>query len=130
MAGAARPRVLLADDHPALLKALRRLLQPACDVVGEVTVGTAVVDATQRLMPDVVVLDLAMPELNGLEACCQITNATPQTKVVILTATDDPDVRQRAIEMGAFAFVLKQFATTELPNAIERAVRDAPARRR
>ena len=79
--------MLLADDYAGILTALRRLLEPSCDVVGSVGDGMAVVEAAATLRPDVVVVDLAIPRLNGLEACRRIKDARPETKVVILTAT-------------------------------------------
>ena len=72
-----RPRVLLADDHPSLLTALKRLLAPDCDVVGSVTDGAAALAETTRLQPDVVVLDVFMPGLDGLEVCRAITHTNP-----------------------------------------------------
>jgi CheY-like chemotaxis protein len=102
-----RPRVLLAEDHLEVAKAVGRLLALDCDVVGIVTDAGAVLDGVQQLQPDVVVLDLNLSRSNGLEACRQITRAHPQTKVIMFTALNDPDVRQRAFEVGASAFVSK-----------------------
>ena len=116
-----RPRVLLAEDYEALLVALRRLLSPSCDVVGSVADGVAVVDAAMRLRPDVVVLDLNLPTINGLEACRRIKEARPLSKVVVITATDDDAVRTRAFELGASAFVLKQRIAEELDAIIQQA---------
>jgi DNA-binding NarL/FixJ family response regulator len=116
-----RPRVLLAEDYEALLVALRRLLSPSCDVVGSVADGVAVVDAAMRLRPDVIVLDLNLPTINGLEACRRIKEALPLSKVVVITATDDDAVRTRAFELGASAFVLKQRIAEELDAIIQQA---------
>ena len=104
---AVRPRVLLADDYPDMVKAVSRLLALDCEVVGTVADASAVLDAVQRLQPDVVVLDLNLSHSNGLDACRQITQASPQTKVIMFTAMNDPDVRQRSFEVGASAFVSK-----------------------
>ena len=102
-----RPRVLVADDHPDVVKAVSRLLALACDVVGSVADGRDVLDAAQRLQPDVVVVDLNLPSVNGLEVCRQIAQAHPAMKVIVFTAMNDPDVRRRSFELGASAFVFK-----------------------
>ena len=102
-----RPRVLLAEDHPEVAKAVCRVLALECEVVGSVADGSAVLEAVQRLQPDVIVVDLNLPNVNGLEACRQITQVNPEAKVIVFTAMNDPDIRQRAIEVGASAFVSK-----------------------
>ena len=102
-----RPRVLLAEDHPEVAKAVCRVLSLDCEVVGTVADASAVLDAVQRLQPEVVVLDLNLSHSNGLEACRQITRAHPQTKVIMFTALNDPDVRQRSFEDGASAFLVQ-----------------------
>jgi len=90
-----------------MTRAVCRLLALDCDVVGTVADGRALLDAAQRLQPDVIVVDLNLPQVNGLEACRQITQANPDAKVIVFTAMDDPDLEQRAIEVGASAFVCK-----------------------
>ena len=102
-----RPRVLVAEDHPEVARAVCRVLALDCEVVGTVADASAVLDAVQRLQPDVVVLDLNLSHSNGLDACRQIIHATPQTKVIMFTAMNDPDLRQRCLEVGAAAFVSK-----------------------
>ncbi len=114
-----RPRVLLADDYSALLTAWRRLLEPTCDVVGSVGNGRALLEAAVALSPDVVVADLAMPEVNGLDACRQIKRTNPRTKVVLVTAGGDEWVARAAFRAGASAFVLKHSAGDDLLTAIE-----------
>ena len=114
-----RPRVLLADDYGALLTAWRRLLEPTCDVVGSVGDGRALLEAAVALSPDVVVADLAMPEVNGLDACRQIKQTNPRTKVVLVTAGGDEWVARAAFRAGASAFVLKHSAGDDLLTAIE-----------
>jgi DNA-binding NarL/FixJ family response regulator len=122
-------RVLLADDYPGLLKSYRRLLEPAHCVIGCLTEGSAVVKAAQALQPDVVVLDFAMPGLNGIEACRQIAGICPQSKVVLISAADDPEIAQAATDAGAAAFVSKYRAAEDLVRVIERvcAVTTPPA---
>jgi len=117
-----RPRVLLADDYPGLLIAWRRLLEPACEVVGSVRDGRALLEAAETLTPDVVIADLSMPEVNGLEACRQIKDAHPETKVILVTAGGDRWVVRAAFRAGASAFVLKHSAGDDLLTAIENAM--------
>ena len=117
---ARRRRVLIADDHPDLVKAITRVLMLDYEVVGVVADGSAVLEATQRLQPDVVVVDLNLPTVNGLDACRQITQRNPETKVILFTAMDDPYLRQRALEVGAAAFVCKVAGDCDLLATIDR----------
>jgi DNA-binding NarL/FixJ family response regulator len=113
-----RPRVLLADDHRLLREAFARLLEPECDVVGAVGDGRALLEAAPRLRPDVVVLDIAMPELNGLDAARQLKRLMPDTKVVFLTMNEDPDIAAEAFRAGASGYLVKNSAAAELLLAI------------
>ncbi|MBP7829289.1 MAG: response regulator transcription factor [Kiritimatiellae bacterium] len=115
-----RPRVLLADDHGLLLEALRKLLEPACDVIGTVTDGRALVETALELKPDVIVADIGMPRLNGLEAGTQLQARLPAAKLIFLTVNEDPDIAAEAIRRGARGYLLKKSAATELFAAIER----------
>jgi DNA-binding NarL/FixJ family response regulator len=114
----ARPRVLLADDHALLLGAFEKLLTPECDVVGQVSDGRTLVTEAERLRPDVVVLDIVMPHLNGLEAGRKIKQGQPNTKLVYLTMNDEAELISEAFRAGASAYVLKQSAPSELITAI------------
>ena len=102
-----RPRVLVAEDHPEVAKAVCRVLSLDCEVVGTVADGSAVLEAAQRLQPDVIVVDLNLPNVNGLEACRQIMQLNPAAKVIVFSAMNDPAIRQRSVEVGASAFVCK-----------------------
>jgi DNA-binding NarL/FixJ family response regulator len=113
-------RILLADDYPGLLKSYRRLLEPRHTVIGCLTEGDEVVAAAQSLQPDAIVLDFAMPGLNGIDACRQIRQTCPQSKVVLITAADDAGIADAASEAGAAAFVSKYRAADELVRVIER----------
>jgi len=113
-----RPRVLLADDHELLLGAFERLLAPECDIVGQVSDGRALVAAASTLKPDVIVLDIGMPLLNGLEAGRQIKQAQRDVKLVYLTMNEDPDLAAEAFRFGASGYVLKRSAASELMTAI------------
>jgi DNA-binding NarL/FixJ family response regulator len=113
-----RPRVLLADDHTLLLGAFEKLLSEECDVVGQVSDGRALVAAAEELKPDIVVLDISMPLLNGLEAGRQIKRTMPATKLVFVTMNEDTDLAADAFRAGASGYLLKQSATSELMAAI------------
>jgi DNA-binding NarL/FixJ family response regulator len=113
-----RTRVLLADDHLMLVEALRKVLEAEFDVVGSVGDGLALLDAAGKLRPDVIVLDIAMPLLNGLDAARQLRNSLPAAKLVFLTMNEDPYLVGEAFRAGASAYLLKQGAALELTNAI------------
>ena len=102
-----RLRVLLADDYPGIVDAIGRLLALDCEVVESVGDGHALLLAAQRHQPDVIVLDLNLPNVHGLDACQLITQRHPAIKVILFTVETDPAVRQRAFEAGASAFVSK-----------------------
>jgi len=111
-------RVLLADDHTLLLGALEKLLSDEYDVVGQVSDGRALVAAAEELKPDVIVLDISMPLLNGIEAARQIKQKLKYVKLVFLTMNEDADLAAEAFRAGASAYLLKRSATSELPLAI------------
>jgi DNA-binding NarL/FixJ family response regulator len=102
-----RPRVLLADDYPDIVKAVSRLLALDCEIVGTVSDGGALLEAARRLQPDVIVLDVNLPNVHSLEACREITRVNPTTKVIIFTATSAPAAAQAFLAAGASAFVSK-----------------------
>ena len=113
-----RPRVLLADDHLMLLEGLSNLLQPHFDVVGVVLDGRDVVDAVKRLDPDVLVLEISMPYLSGIDVASQLRRDGCRAKIVFLTMHRDATYAARAIEAGAAGFVIKHSAAGELVAAI------------
>jgi len=117
-----RTRVLLADDHRMLREALAQLLEPSCQVVGAVADGRALLDSAAALQPDVVVVDIGMPLLNGLDAARQLKQTMPQVKIVMLTVNEDPDLAAEAIRAGASSYLLKNSAAAELIQAIQEAV--------
>lgn len=114
-----RPRVVLADDHPHVLSAFGRLLGFSCEVAGSVSNGHDAIEAVLALRPDVLVTDLMMPDLNGLEVCRRVKQAVPETAVVIVTAFDGAEMQRAALEAGASAFIPKHAAA----DALERTVR-------
>jgi DNA-binding NarL/FixJ family response regulator len=111
-------RVLLADDHALLLGALERLLVDECEVVGQVADGRALLEAAERLRPDIIVLDISMPLLNGLEAGRQIKQKQKTIKLVYLTMNEDADLAAEAFRVGASGYLLKRSAASELATAI------------
>jgi DNA-binding NarL/FixJ family response regulator len=110
-----RPRVLLADDYPDMVKAVSRLLVLDCEIVGSVADGSALLEAAQRLHPDVIVLDVNLPNVHSLEACRELTRVNPTTKVIMFTAMHDPATPQAFFEAGASAFVSKMASGELLP---------------
>jgi DNA-binding NarL/FixJ family response regulator len=112
------PRVLLADDHALLLAAFEQLLTRECDIVGHAADGRAAVAAAESLKPDVIVMDITMPLLNGLEAARQIKQRLQDVKVVFVTMNEDTDLVAEAFRAGASAYLLKRSAASELLTAI------------
>ena len=105
-----KPRVLLADDHALLLGALETLLAHECDIVGKTSDGRELVAEALRLKPDVIVLDIMMPVLNGLEAARQIRQTLKNVKLVFVTMNEDADLAAEAFRAGASAYLLKRSA--------------------
>lgn len=118
-----RTRVLLADDHKLMVEAFAKLLEADYDVVGTVFDGKRVVEEAIRLDPDVVVADIDMPELDGIDACRRLRQRLPETPVVLVTMHGEPDVAAEALRAGALGFVRKTDGVTQLRAAIEAAVR-------
>jgi len=116
------PRVLLADDHTLLLGAFEKLLSGECDIVGQVGDGRALIAAAEAQRPYVVVLDISMPLLNGLEAGRHLKQRFPDIKLVYLTMNEDADLAAEAFRIGASAYLLKRSAASELPLAIREVV--------
>jgi DNA-binding NarL/FixJ family response regulator len=117
-----KPRVLLADDHQLVAEGLRGLLEPEFELVGIAADGREVLAAAVELRPDVIVMDITMPSLNGIEAARQLRQAGSRAKVVILTMHRDPAYAARALDAGAASFVLKHSAASELLTAIREAL--------
>ncbi len=115
---APRTRVLLADDHEVVVEGIRGLLEKHYDVVGTVMDGRALIAEASRLRPDVIVLDVAMPLLNGLDAGKKIQEILPKVKLVFLTMHADANLAAAALRLGPVGFVLKHSAASELLSAI------------
>ncbi len=116
-----RIRVLLADDHEAMLDRVARLLATEFNVVGTVTDGQQALDAAMELEPDVLVLDISMPVMNGIETARRLKEAGSETRIVFLTVHDDPDFAREALEAGALGYVIKQRIASDLVAAIKKA---------
>jgi DNA-binding NarL/FixJ family response regulator len=114
-----KPRLLMADDHSIMLAGLRKLVEGTCEVVGAVEDGRALVEAAERLRPDLILLDISMPLLNGMDAARQIKKSVPDAKLIFLTMHASPVFATEALQAGASGYLLKQSAASELPHAIE-----------
>jgi DNA-binding NarL/FixJ family response regulator len=115
-----RSRVLIADDHPMMRKGLRKLLEPDCEVVGEATDGHELLAAAERLQPDLVITDISMPGVDGLEATRRLQAILPRARILILSIHTDPTWVRAAFAAGAHAYLSK----TSAPEEIETAVRE------
>lgn len=118
-----RPRVILADDHPLMIEALKHLLEPDYEIVGEFTDGHSLVEAAEALHPNVIVLDVGMPIMNGLNAGQRLKGMMPMVKLVYLTMNQDHDTAREAFRIGASAYLLKSSAASELVSAVSQVVR-------
>lgn len=117
-----RVRILLADDHTLVSEALTKLLEPRFEVVEKVSDGQALLRAARALKPDVMIVDIAMPMLNGLEAARILRKEMPACKLIFLTMTHDADLAREALRIGASGYLLKTSAGWELLEAIESAL--------
>jgi DNA-binding NarL/FixJ family response regulator len=114
----AKPRLLLADDHELLLDGLRKLLEPEFELIGTAGDGRAAVASYEQLRPDVLLLDICMPMLNGIEAARQVKRAFPDARVIFMTMQTDRVYVEEAFRAGASGYVVKQAAAGELIDAI------------
>ena len=114
-----KPRILIADDHSILLAGVKKLLENTYDIVGTVEDGRALIEAAERLKPDVILMDISMPLLNGLDAAQQLKKLLPEAKLLFLTMHSSPTYATEAFKAGASGYLLKQSAASELPQAIE-----------
>lgn len=119
-----RPRLLLADDHPLVLAGLRSLLEAECEVLGVASDGRSLVEAALRLKPEVIVLDIGLPLLNGIDAARLIKKELPETKLLFLTMHSNLAYLKDALAAGASGYVLKTSAREELLGAVQDVVRN------
>jgi DNA-binding NarL/FixJ family response regulator len=118
----ARPTVVVADDHSRLLEEISKLLTPGYNILATVSNGLMAVDAVRRFNPDLAVLDIAMPELDGIGAAREMRQSSRGTRIVLLTLYDDDDYVSAALETGVLGYVLKCFMHSDLIPAIENAL--------
>ena len=121
-----RTRIVLADDHTLVLEALKALIEPEFEVVGMFADGLALVNGVPPLNPHVIVLDIRMPNMNGLNAGERLKQLMPSVKLVYLTQDQDPDIAAQAFRLGASAYLLKNSAAAELVHAIRLVMRGSP----
>jgi DNA-binding NarL/FixJ family response regulator len=114
-------RILVADDHPVVRHGLKNLLgsRPEWEIVGEAADGIEALEKANKLTPDVVVLDITMPRMDGLEACRRIRKTVPASEVLIVTQHDSPQMHQTAVSAGAIGYVVKSNAVRDLLEAVQ-----------
>lgn len=117
-----KARILLADDHPRFPEMEERLLEPEFEVVGKVSNGQALFEEAMRLKPDIIVTDISMPVLNGIEAVDRLMGSGCESRFVFLTVHSDPDFVRRCLSTGAFGYVVKSRIASELVLAIREAL--------
>lgn len=114
-----RPRILLGDDHTLVLDGFRKLLEDQCEIVGVAEDGRTLVRMAQELEPDIITLDISMPQLNGVDAARKLKKTLPRTKVIFVTMHADPAYVNEAFKAGASGYLLKRSAGSELRQAIQ-----------
>jgi DNA-binding NarL/FixJ family response regulator len=114
-----RPRILLADDHTLVLDGFRKLLEDQCEIVGVAEDGRTLVRMAQELEPDIITLDISMPELNGVDAARKLKKTLPRTKLIFVTMHADPAYVNEAFKAGASGYLLKRSAGSELRQAVQ-----------
>ena len=119
----AKARILLADDHTLVAEALKKLLEPECEVVGNATDGRELLRLAVELKPDLALIDLNMPLLNGLDAGARLKELLPNVKIVVLTMNEDPDIAAEALGKWASGYLLKKSAGSELLKAVKEVLR-------
>jgi DNA-binding NarL/FixJ family response regulator len=122
MLGTSRPRILIADDHALIAEAFTKLLSNDFDVIETVHDGRSLIQTAERLRPDVILVDVGMPLLNGIEAAQRIKRTLPKVKIIYVTINHDPDLMAEALRRGASAYLSKTAAASELVSAIHDAL--------
>lgn len=118
-----RPRILVAEDHTLVAEAFQRLLEPLYEVVGIVVDGRALLDSAAQLKPDVAIIDIGMPLLNGLDAGRQLKRTMSRIKIIFVTMNEDTDIAAEALRFGASGYLFKTSASAELLKAVQETLR-------
>lgn len=118
-----RPTILLVDDHILVLDAFKKLLEPEFEIVGTVSDSQSALSVATDLKPDIIVLDLGMPNMNGLEAGPELKKRLPRTKLIVLTMNEDSEIARESLRLWASGYLLKKSAGSELVKAIREALR-------
>lgn len=113
-----KPRVLLADDHTLVLEGFKKMLEEECEIVGAVEDGRSLLEAAERLQPDIITLDISMPLLNGIDAALQLRKIAPHAKLIVVTMHADQAYVRKAFQVGASGYLLKRSAGSELNQAV------------
>src|SRR5262252_8126790 len=113
-----RPGIVLADDHTLVMEAFRKLLEPEFEIIGAASDGRTLLTIAPELKPDVIVLDIGMPDISGMQAGSELRKLLPQTRLIALTMNEDPDIAREALRLWASAYLLKKSAGSELLHAI------------
>jgi DNA-binding NarL/FixJ family response regulator len=113
-----KPRIAIVDDHTLIAEACRKLLEPECDVTGIFTEPRVFLAEAATVKPDVVILDVSMPSLNGLDTARELRRLVPNTRIIFLTMNEDPDIAAEAFRVGASGYLLKRSLGSELPLAV------------
>jgi len=113
-----RPGIVLADDHTLVMEAFRKLLEPEFEIIGAASDGRTLLAIAPELKPDVIVLDIGMPDISGMQAGSELRKLLPQTRLIALTMNEDPDIAREALRLWASAYLLKKSAGSELLHAI------------
>jgi len=113
-----RPRILLADDHTLIVEGFRKLLETEFEIVGVASDGRALLAAALQEKPDVIILDIGMPFLSGIDAGRELKRLVPRTRLIVLTMNEDPDIAREALRQWASAYLVKKSAGTELTRAV------------
>src|SRR5687768_15394046 len=113
-----KTQVLLADDHLIFLEAMKKLVESRCHVVGNASDGQTLISLAEKLRSEVILADINMPNLNGIEACERLLTKVPQSKIIFLTVNEDAETAREALRRGAAGYLLKKSAPVELFNAI------------
>lgn len=118
-----RPRIVLADDHTLVAEGFRKLLEPEFEIAAVVSDGRSLLNAAVEIKPEVVILDLGLPVLSGMDAGQELKRLLPLTKIVVVTVNEDPDVARVALRQWASAYLVKKSAVSELTKAIHRVLK-------